>query len=197
MMEEWILAIDRFSRLSDGDAPYWYNERANIGVLSAAAWRSGSVALEEFQHEKIDVENSENGASESENKWSGRCDLWVSNGKKSERIEAKFRWLNMASERMTEFADECLATALKDAEKSRSDDGQGAIGVAFFPLFVKESKVTADNSIEAHINKSISELCNIDADLVSWCFPIRLREHVSEKYRNQLPGIVMLAKSLD
>lgn len=98
LMEEWILSIERFSRITDGDVPYWYNERANIGVLAAAAWRCGRIALEEFQYEKIDVSSDEETDETAQNKWNGRCDLWISNDRTAEIVEAKFKWLNMRSE---------------------------------------------------------------------------------------------------
>ena len=43
------------------DSPWAYTERANVGMLAAAAWQLGGVALEEFQHPRSE------GA--------GRCDL--------------------------------------------------------------------------------------------------------------------------
>lgn len=193
-MEEWILAIERFCRLSDGDVPYWYNERANVGVLSAAAWRAGAVALEEFQHEKIDIENFESKTADKDAKWNGRCDLWISDGKRSERVEAKFRWLNMTSDRIAEFAEVSLKQAVSDASNSKSDDGQAAVGVAFLPLSVKASKVTDEKTIELYIEETIATLRKVDADLIAWCFPIRLRDYIGEQYGYQLPGVVMLAK---
>lgn len=68
LFEEWILAVERFCRLSPGDAPYWYTERANVGTLAGAAWRCGWIALEEFQGDK----------SEQSLGWRGRLDLWLS-----------------------------------------------------------------------------------------------------------------------
>jgi hypothetical protein len=53
LLEEWLLCIERYCRIwKGGDAPYIHKERANIGLLSAAAWRCGWIALEEFRHEK-------------------------------------------------------------------------------------------------------------------------------------------------
>lgn len=198
IIEEWILAIERFSRLSEGDVPYWYNERANVGVLSAAVWRAGGIALEEFQHEKnMDVVTAEDDRLGSKTNWTGRCDLWVSFGKKSERVEAKFKWINMDSERMIEFAEACLADAMSDAKMSKSDDGQPAIGVAFLPVFVKTSKVTDEKPLETYIDDTVSKVKNMDVDLVAWSFPIRLRDYVGEKYNNHLPGVILLAKKIN
>ena len=113
LLEEWILSIERFSRITNGDVPYWYNERANIGVLAAAAWRCGRIALEEFQYEKIDVSSNGETDETAQNHWNGRCDLWISNDRSAEIVEAKFKWLNMRSEKMTEFAASCLDAAVR------------------------------------------------------------------------------------
>ena len=194
VLEEWILAIEKYARMSGGEAPYWYNERANIGLLAAAAWRTGGVALEEFQHEKSEPKISEDGETVETMTRNGRCDLWICLGTKSERIEAKFRWLNMASDRIAEFAEESLNKALNDASKSKCDDAQGAVGVSFFPIFVKANKVTVERPIENYIEQTIANLRKVDSDLIAWSFPIRFRSHVGEKYNNLLPGVVMLAK---
>lgn len=194
VLEEWILAIEKYSRMSGGEAPYWYNERANIGLLAAATWRTGGIALEEFPHGKSEPKISDDGKTQETVTRNGRCDLWICHGTKSERIEAKFRWLNMASDRIAEFAEESINKAVKDASKSKSDDGQAAVGVTFLPLFVKASKITDEKTIELYIEETIATLRNLDVDLIAWCFPIRLRSYVGEDYGNQLPGIVMLAK---
>ncbi len=45
LLEEWSLLIERYCRISEGDAPYWYTERANIGLIAGAAWRCGWLSL--------------------------------------------------------------------------------------------------------------------------------------------------------
>lgn len=194
LLEEWILSIERFSRITKDDVPYWYNERANIGVLAAAAWRCGRIALEEFQHQKVDALSDgepEDAAQKSRN---GRCDLWISGDSSEEIVEAKFRWLNMSSEKMAKIAETCLDAALIDAiatQKARND-GIKAIGVAFLPVYANADKV---GDIEVDITKTIKSASKLQADLVAWCFPKRLRENISEK-NNYLPGVIMLAKAV-
>ena len=81
LLEEWILLLKRYCRFMGDDAPYFYSERANIGVLAAAAWRAGWVALEEFGIRK-------------HTKQKGRADLWFwpIDQDKEEYIEAKQKW---------------------------------------------------------------------------------------------------------
>lgn len=194
LLEEWILSIERFSRITNGDVPYWYNERANIGVLAAAAWRCGRIALEEFQYEKIDVSSNGETDETTQKKWNGRCDLWISNDRSEEIVEAKFKWLNMRSEKLTEFARSCLMEAVGDAKNTRGNDEIKAIGVAFLPVYAKADKVGDIDALEKVIAETIVSACQLPADLVAWCFPKRLRDHIGEKYKNYLPGIILLAK---
>lgn len=192
LLEEWILSIERFSRITNGDVPYWYNERANIGILAAAAWRCGRIALEEFQHEKIDALSDGESESASQKSRNGRCDLWISGDNRSEEIvEAKFRWLNMSSDKLPKIAETCLNAAVTDAaatQKARNDEIK-AIGVAFLPVYANADKVS---DLEVDIAKTIKSASKLPADLVAWCFPKRLRERISEK-NNHLPGVIMLA----
>ena len=196
LIEEWILSIDRFSRITDGDVPYWYNERANIGLLSAAAWRCGRIALEEFQYEKIDVTSAEETDVILQKKWNGRCDLWICSDVSEEIIEAKFKWLNMRSKKIADFATSCLESAVNDAKCTKGNDEIEAIGVVFMPVYAKAEKVGDVEALEKLIFQTIKVFSAKDfpADLVAWSFPKRLRDHIGEKYNNYLPGIVMLAK---
>ena len=193
LLEEWMLSIERFSRITDGDVPYWYNERANIGVLAAAAWRCGRIALEEFQYEKIDVSHNGETDETAQKKWNGRCDLWISDDRSEEIVEAKFKWLNMNSEKLPELAVSTLDDAVRDAENTKGNDEVNAIGVAFLPLYARVDKV---ENIEKLIAETIKRAIELKGPhLVAWCFPARLRNHIAEKNNNYLPGIVLLAKA--
>jgi hypothetical protein len=199
LMEEWMLCIERYSRTSDGDVPYWHNERANVGVLAGAAWRCGRIALEEFQYEKIDVsadEKTDNSTTPEQRKWNGRCDLWIATEKTEEVIEAKFKWLNLLSDKLDEQASTCLDAALKDAANTQGGDDLRAIGVAFLPIYAKASKVGDPTALTAQINAALPRFEKLPADLVAWSFPKRLRNHVGEAYNNYLPGVLLLAKAV-
>lgn len=187
LIEEWNLSIERFSRITDGeDVPYWYNERTNIGVLAAAAWRCGRIALEEFQYEKIDVSSSGETAETDQKKWIGRCDLWISNDRVEEIVEAKFKWLNMCSKQIAELAIPCLDEAVSDAVKTKGYDEIKALGVAFLPVYAKSDKVGNHDALEKLISETITIISarKFPADLIAWNFPKRLRKHIGEKYNN-------------
>ncbi|WP_174874809.1 hypothetical protein [Vogesella oryzae] len=196
LLEEWFLSIERYSRITDGGAPYWFNERANVGVLAASAWRCGRIALEEFQYEKVDVSNSEDTDEEAIKKWNGRCDLWMRGDRIEEIVEAKFKWLNLCSDKTNENALTCLDQAVKDAANTKGHDEIRAVGVAFLPVYAKVDKVGDIESLEVLISDKVASISKQSVDLVAWCFPFRVRKSVSEKYRNYLPGVILLASAV-
>lgn len=203
LMEEWLLLIERFSRVSS-DASYLYNERANVSLLAGAAWRCGRVALEEFSHEKIHEEDSEisDGTAKLKAKAtkSGRCDLWMmGQDDKDEIVEAKINWLSLDNHKIPEVASKYLSNACKDATKTmaaRDIEGTKGIGVLFLPVYLKVSKVENDSSksIESFIDNAVENIIKVDADLISWSFPRGTRNLKGSDERNYLPGIFLIAK---
>ena len=193
IMEEWHLAIERYCRITKNDNPYWYNERANIGVLAGAAWRCGKIALEEFQHSKAEVKDDPE--TEKVEK-SGRCDLWISGEKFANHIEAKFKWVNLTSDRRVEFADICLNNAIEDVQKLSGIENYSGVGIAFLPVYVKSSKINSLNELADLINATINDYKSIKCDLIAWTFPKQFRHYKSEISQNYLPGIFMLAKKI-
>lgn len=46
-LERWFDCIDRYNAVrGDNESPYWFDEKANLGLLSAAAWMAEMVTLE-------------------------------------------------------------------------------------------------------------------------------------------------------
>jgi hypothetical protein len=132
-LEEWLLAIERYCRVCDGDdAPYFYNERANIGVLAGACWRSGWIVLEEFQSEK---------GYRNKPKVNGRVDLWLADETREELVEAKFKWICMGSPGTHRLVEETMVAALKDAKSTRCSGSDYAFGVGFFPVYKSGNRI--------------------------------------------------------
>jgi len=130
IMEEWMLAIERYTRIMNvDDAPYYYNERANVSVLAGAAWKAGWVALEEFQSEK---------GYKNKAKTNGRTDLFFANETAEELLEAKFKWICMGSKNLSRMVEETMIAACDDAKKTRANSTEvKAIGIGFFPVYKK------------------------------------------------------------
>jgi len=184
LCEEWILLTERYSRISyEGDTSYGFNERANVGVLAGAAWRCGKIALEEYQSEKNKNDEVVN----------GRTDLWICDEDNNEEIiEAKFKWLNMNSKKLIEMVKETTEKSYEDAVNSSVETGVKAVGVSFFPLWVKNPD---ESEINEAIYKTIKRLkeSEINTDILAWCFPKEDRVYTHEN-GNVTPGVIMVGQ---
>ena len=186
LIEEWHLAINRYCRITknENDAPYWYNERANIGVLAGAAWRCGRVALEEFQNEKGNKSK----------KWVGRADLWIGYENGQEIIEAKFKWLSLRSHDPVNIAKSQLHLAHDDAISSRGSDASLlAIAVSFLPTYVPKKYY---DDLEGLVNNLLKEMQHMDCGLIAWIFPKVMQEYVTEN-GNVCPGVILVANIIN
>lgn len=187
IIEEWILLIDRFCRITDGDTPYWYNERANIGVLAGACWRAGYVALEEFQYEKGYVNKP---------KWTGRADLWFEGDKTSILVEAKYKCISLNSRDHIQTITPILECALKDAKQSKGGlKDLTAMGMVFVPVYIPTS---ADiDKVNERIHALIQIIQNeLAGKLVFWHFPAAARELKSANEKNFWPGLFVVAEEV-
>jgi len=189
VLRQWVKIMSEYSNAvsttEGGDAPYQYTERANIGLLAAAAWRTkGWVALEEFQKDKHHDDGVKN----------GRADLWVYNGNKSYLVEAKYEWICMGQEGNEERIKVVMQKAADDAKKSQGEDTEiESIALGIFPLYKSERKV---ESIDDFIEGTINQFKELNYHAIAWHFPVEMREHIHEKTRNHLPGVVLLFKNI-
>lgn len=196
LLEEWVLAVDRYCRITQDDTPYWYNERANVGILAGAAWRCGWIALEEFQSYKMDMSQSqsdENINSENPQRWLGRADLYLGSDNHHENIEAKFKWVCLTSDKKIQIIEDCLDRACKDALNAKGDGISDDVGMCFIPFYIKEAKA---DMIDEKIDKLIEELSGVKADAYAWNFPQTIRSLPHEVSKNIRPGIAVFAKKI-
>ena len=116
------------------DCSFWYRERTQIGLLSAAVWRVSGTALEEFVTKK--------GAS------SGRGDLWIRVRKSLSEYgdgywcEAKYGCIYLEDgdiKSVLNKVDVRLELAIKDFNKIPSDYKQ-RLAIAFCELRIKSSR---------------------------------------------------------
>ena len=48
-----------------------------------------------------------------------------------------------------------------------------------------------------NVEETITRANKFPADLVAWNFPKRLRKYIDDKSNNYLPGIILLAKTVE
>lgn len=86
LLKEWRKILARYTSQADMDLPYWHSERANVGFLAAAVWKSGGVAIEEYWTER---------EKKGKKPVKGWVDLWGKMKKGREfSLEAKQLWLS-------------------------------------------------------------------------------------------------------
>lgn len=186
IFEEWILSIERYCRIMKGeDAPYWYNERANIGLLAGASWRCGRIALEEFQKDK-GYKNAK--------KKNGRSDLWIASEDHEELIEAKFKWLSLKNKDPSKLIKKTIDIAVDDTKKARGNDTDTmGIAVGFFPVYIGEKNI---GEVDRYISEFIEEVLSADYHAIGWSFPAETRNYLSSK-KELLPGVIMIIRNID
>lgn len=193
IVEEWILAHERFARFSEGDAAYWYTERANIGVLAGAAWRCGMVALEEFQTNKEAIDTEYEAPEPLQ--WRGRCDLWLAGERHEELIEAKHRAINLFSKDPVQAAKSTLDSAVRDAVASNPGSEIWATGIAFLPVIYRKGACSKED-FQEHFENLLLQLKPLNPDLLAWCLPDATRELNGPKGKFVWPGILLLGRSM-
>lgn len=186
LCEEWILATQRYARVVEGDASYWFNELADVAILSGAAWRCGWVAVTESQIVK--------GARHRPKRW-GRADLYIGSDHHDEYIEAKHRSVSLNSRYdFSDIFDDGLCSALKDAKGTSGREQLNTIGVCFFSFFYAPRVVSDEAQVEQLIQDVIEKAQNDESHIIAWCFPERTRqlEGLNSKY---WPGTLLLGEN--
>lgn len=80
ILTKWQRLLVAYANAVPGDVAYWTSERTNVGILAAACWRLGGVALEEYVTKK--------------RQGNGRVDLWMRNRRGNGfTVEAKLAWI--------------------------------------------------------------------------------------------------------
>lgn len=175
----WIQLVAKYCNFWEGkDAPYYYNERGNVGLFNAAAWKAGFIALEECTQNKKGQK--------------GRLDLYVANrdGQFEEYIEAKQTWSFSNLENK-------LKVVKKDTTRIPKEKGEyWRDGMLFIcPKFTKTEMKNLPKLIKQILEKPDFE----KADLVAYTFPQKVRKLTGGgKYREcYYPGIFCLIKHID
>ena len=204
LLEEWLLAHERYCRIMKGSgdpAAYWYAEIPNVSILSAAAWRCGRIALQEFSAEKI---------VQDEGTKAGRADLWIRTDTdgKEEFIEAKHKFVSLSGIRDKDGLP-AITTAMdyatEDANGAKGrQHGVTALAVVFASAYTLKSSIKKRRIEErvVEIDKQIKEFCetiksSADYHASAWCFPKETRTLRNPKGKYYYPGIAILVKNID
>ncbi|MCM2462420.1 hypothetical protein HGO40_18385 [Pseudomonas sp. CG7] len=174
LLERWFDCIDRYNAVrGDNDTPYWFDERANLGLLSAAAWMAEMVTLQNAPTRKQNEERERNVS----------ADLFIASTEERAFIQATQRWPKVNNLNLTQP----LLEATSDAKRISyaSDLKLGC-------LFVSPQKAQQSATPE-ELQDMIDDLQKENTCAVAWYFPYAYR-----KLRNEAgqyhPGIAVLFK---
>ncbi len=198
LLEDWhrriVKYVDAFldDRGKPTDAPYWYNERASLGVFAGAAHaRRDALVLEEYR-----VTRSEGGAPAPTN---GRADLWFQLGTAGHDwrfiLEAKQLWPSTARSLASGLAreDSVLASACAQAANVEDDNRRTTrVGVIFAAPSIAEGE-----DIDTRLEQMRAAAAQTRPDLLAWSFPRAARELVSKLPRTEgrrYPGVFLVGR---
>jgi hypothetical protein len=174
MLERWFDCIDRYNAIrGDNDTPYWHDEKANLGLLSAAAWMAELVTLCDTPTRKQNEEGERN----------ARADLFIAGAEDRAYLQATQRWPRVNNLNLTQ----ALLEITSDAKRISfaSDLKLGC-------LFVAPQKAQHSASPE-ELQDMVDDLQKEHCCAVAWYFPYAYRKLRSEA-GNYHPGVAVLFK---
>jgi hypothetical protein len=169
----------------EGDAPWWYNERASLSLFAGAVWRSGGWVFEEFSTKRRVAKGRSKYKSSS-----GRCDIMFGIGKEQYIGEAKQCWpvLPPSLRSALKEVKACLKTALVQVSQLPSDEGK-RVAIVFVTPRIHASE---QGAVKTRVGDFVDRLKTKDAAMAS-LFPKNGDKITYRKYI--YPGIVVLIKS--
>ena len=163
-----------FSISEDMDSPWWYNERATVSFLAAAAWMAEGIALEEYRTQKGKKSNPR----------TGRCDLFL--GAKSRawfECEAKHTWCAVGRKVRNGFerAKSGLKDACHNAKQLPKAEGVRRLGLCFLiPYLPIGDKDYVVEQIEKWLKRAWT-----DSNVTVSHGPFRKRQDISRGVTNK------------
>lgn len=192
VLKTWVKLVTRYSdSFPNNDACYWFNERANISVLAAAAWNTSTkwIALEEFSTVKHGVDGAEA---------NGRCDLYcaLENHEASFAFEAKQAWQKIGrrvTDRLAEVRSR-LDDAWVDVSKLHKTQGGVRVAACFVAPRIFAEEANENGGINACLHGWMEELEEkLSFDALAWVFPKSSADLTGTRGR-LYPGVCLILK---
>lgn len=186
VIESWFQIVHKYeekTRYDDknGDAIYWYNERANVGAFAAALAKNNISFIEEYTCEK----------GKGADKFLGRADLSFFFRNKWYLVEAKIIWKSLSPKSPRLNFKMALSEACNDSYRSwQQDQGTIPLGFTFIVPYINPE-------YEFHLNGYLDQLFDqlqdfSDCAFWAYCAPGRLRYLQSQKYKKSYHPLVIL-----
>jgi len=195
VLEKWRDINRNFYMELNDDCPWWYNERASISILAAAAWQTeGFYAIEEFSTTKGRKRAKSGTLSERP----GRCDLKIWTRSKQEFVfEAKQAWCKLDEridlERKCDGILTSLAKAKGDARRLKTKMGR-RLGTCFLsPRILSKEKDNLGPRLDDLLHLLINKKHH---DAIAWFFVDDPSSLEDKETRLLYPGTVLLLKEV-
>lgn len=173
-LERWFDSIDRYNQImGDSECAHWFDERANLGILSAAAWMAEMVTLEHAPSKKQREDGDRN----------GRTDLFIATQEDKAYIQATQRWPSFGALNLTP----ALLDAVSDAKKV-SFGNHLKLGC----LFVSPWKLKQSASPE-ELEDLVDDLQKQNTCAIAWYFPYGYRKLHNDQGQ-YFPGVALMLK---
>lgn len=203
VLRKWVELVEHYSKVLDGDACYWYNERATLSVLAAAAWQTkGWVGLEEYSTRKW--RGCDRGEEEDRDTHrSGHCDIFVGSrhGRAEYACEVKQAWQPMGNPSIDDelrVVRDKRKAAWKDASKLSKFEAEHRLALTLCVPMVAlhQTRVPLGASeVTARIHAWTTQLHQLKKlDGIAYVFPARTRLLTNEKERRAFPGVALLLR---
>ncbi len=180
VLDSWNTLIGKYCQTQPNDLPYWYNERATLSMVAAAAWASGGIALEEYSSPKRAGPRGDVG--------NGRADLWIRVGSLELGLEAKQAWPTIVGAQRQDCVRGAMAEAVRDARCLPYSAAPQRAGVVFAVPDVAPKHFDAFAALEV-----VHQIRKTPHDFAAWWFspPPWPRSPITS-YR--YPGVVLLGR---
>ncbi|WP_077048686.1 hypothetical protein [Pseudomonas sp. KK4] len=173
-LERWFDCIDRYNAVrGDGETPYWLDEKANLGLLNAAAWMAEMVTLQQSPTRK-QIEEGERNA---------RADLFIATSEARAWLQATQRWPRVNSLHLTQALQDITGAARQISYASDLKLGC---------LFVAPQK-TQHGATPEELQDMVDDLQKENSCAVAWYFPYAYRK-LRDEAGHYHPGIAVLLK---
>lgn len=169
LLQEWVYLVHKVYRVSKGNtSAHAEKERANTGLLAAAATRNGWIALEECKTNKADkyFKNQT---------YSGRCDLVLWRDRRHHEIEAKFTRIAIPM-RSSKRMQKIYRKAIEDSSRSTSSGYKSdkKIGITYIVPVIRPKlfEQISNEDISKELKKVVAFIkAEFEPTLLSYAFP--------------------------
>ncbi|MCK8668873.1 hypothetical protein M1M11_28770 [Pseudomonas azerbaijanoccidens] len=174
VLERWFDCIDRYNAVrGDNETPYWLDEKANLGLLSSAAWMAELITLQQSPTRK-QIEEGERNA---------RADLFIATTETRAWLQASQRWPRVNNLNLTQALQDITSDAKRISYASDLKLGC---------LFVAPHKIQHGATPE-ELQDMVDDLQKEHTCAVAWYFPYAYRKLHNEAGQYH-PGIAVLFK---